>query len=33
MLGVSNNGNFIQLLLSEARYDSRICKWLEKKTD
>ena len=33
MLGDSNNGNFIQLLLSEARYGSRIYKWLEKKTD
>ena len=33
MLGDSNNGNFIQFLLSEARYDSRIYKWLEKKTD
>ena len=33
MLGYSNNGNFIQLLLSEARYGSRIYKWLEKKTD
>ena len=33
MLGDSNNGNFIQLLLSEARYDSRIYKWLQKKTD
>ena len=33
LLGDNNNGNFIQLLLSEARYDSRIYKWLEKKTD
>ena len=33
MLGDSNNGNFVQLLLSEARYDSRIYKWLDKKTD
>ena len=33
MLGDSNNGNFIQLLLSEARYGSRIYKWLEKKGD
>ena len=33
LLGDSNNGNFTQLLLSEARNDSRINKWLEKKTD
>ena len=33
MLGDSNNGNFTQLLLSEARYDSRIYKLLEKKSD
>ena len=33
MLGDSNNGNFIQLLLSEARYDSRIYKWSEKIAD
>ena len=33
MLDDSNNGNFIQLLLSEARYDTAIYKWLEKKTD
>ena len=33
MLGDSNNGNLIQVKLSEARYDSRIYKWLEKQTD
>ena len=33
MLGDSNNGNFTELLLSEARYDSRIYKLLEKKSD
>ena len=33
LLGDNNNGNFIQLLLSEVRHDSRIYKWLEKKTD
>ena len=31
MLGDSNNRNFIHFLLSEASYDSRIYKWLEKK--
>ena len=31
MLGDSNNGNFIQLLLSAARYDYPFYKWLEKK--
>ena len=31
MLGGSNNGNFMQLLLFEARYSSGIYKWLEKK--
>ena len=33
LLGDKNNGNFIQLLLSQARYDPRIYQWLEKKTD
>ena len=33
MLGDSNNGNFIQLLLSQARDDSRIYNSFEKKTD
>ena len=33
LLGDNNNGNFIQLLLSQARYDLRIYQWLEKKTD
>ena len=32
MLGDSNNRNFIHFSLSEASYDSRIYKWLEKKT-
>ena len=32
MLGDSNNRNFVHFLLSEASYDSRIYKWLEKKT-
>ena len=31
MVGDSNNRNFIHFLLSEASYDSRIYKWLEKK--
>ena len=31
LLGDNNNGNFIQLLLSQARYDPRIYQWLEKK--
>ena len=31
MLGGNDNGNFIQLLTTVARYNSRIYKWLEKK--
>ena len=31
MLGGNDNGNFIQLLTTVARYNSRIYKWLEKR--